>query len=307
MIVSRLFCGLGNQMFQYAAGLALAHRRNTILKLDVSWFSEGSAAVAHERYGLDCFVLDAHFAAEQELEWRRGHQRNVAESRLGRLLSKIGLQRYSELLPTGGNWHVQKQFHFYPDFFDLPDGTVLDGTFQSEKFFAPVANQIRRAFHFRYPATREVEALSDMIKSGPSVAVHFRRGDYINHKKYSKGIGAVGYNYYDNAIQMLKVRMPAETKYFFFSDEIEAVQKEYKPTVPAVFVNIFQGGNFFDKIRLMSICQHNVIANSTFSWWGAWLNSNPEKVVVHPIPWFANMPEKDTRDLFPEGWMAIER
>jgi hypothetical protein len=307
VIISKLFCGLGNQMFQYAAGLALAHRRNTVLKVDVSWFSEGSAEASHERYGLDCFVLDAHFATAQELAWNQGRQRNSVESRLGYLLSKIGLRRYAELLPTGGNWHIQKQFHFYPDFFDLPDATMIDGTFQSEQFFAPVAAQLRRAFHFRYPATREVEALAEMIRSGPSVAVHFRRGDYLKHKGYSRGIGAVGYEYYDNAIHMLKSRLPAETKYFIFSDEIEAVEREYKPSVPATFVNMFQGGNFFDKIRLMSICQHNIIANSTFSWWSAWLNSNSEKIVIHPIPWFANMPEKDTRDLFPEGWIAINR
>ena len=90
-------------MFQNAAGLALADRRNTVLKLDVSWFSEGNAEANHETYGLDCFVLDSHFATEQELEWRRGLQRNVVESRFGRLLSKIGLRRYSELLPAGGN------------------------------------------------------------------------------------------------------------------------------------------------------------------------------------------------------------
>lgn len=294
-------------MFQYAAGLALAHRRNTVLKVDVSWFSEGSAEASHERYGLDCFVLDAHFATAQELAWNQGRQRNSVESRLGYLLSKIGLRRYAELLPTGGNWHIQKQFHFYPDFFDLPDATMIDGTFQSEQFFAPVAAQLRRAFHFRYPATREVEALAEMIRSGPSVAVHFRRGDYLKHKGYSRGIGAVGYEYYDNAINILKSRMPAETKYYIFSDEIEAVEREYKPSVPATFVNMFQGGNFFDKIRLMSICQHNIIANSTFSWWSAWLNSNSEKIVIHPIPWFANMPEKDTRDLFPERWIAIKR
>ncbi len=294
-------------MFQYAAGLALAHRRNTVLKLDVSWFSQGNAAVAHERYGLDCFVLNGQFATAQELDWCRGLQRNVAESRFARLLTKIGLRRYAELLPTGGTWHFQKQFHFYPEFFDLPDGCVIDGIFQSEKFFAPVATQLRRAFHFRYPATREVEALAEKIRSGPSVAVHFRRGDYLKHKGYSQGIGAVGYEYYDNAINILKSRMPTETQYYIFSDEIEAVQREYKPSVPANFVNIFQGGNFFDKIRLMSICQHNIIANSTFSWWSAWLNSNPEKQVIHPIPWFANMPEKDTRDLCPKGWVSIPR
>ena len=294
-------------MFQYAAGLALARRRNTVLKLDVSWFSEGSAEASHERYGLDCFVLDAHFATEQELAWSRGHQRNVAESRFARLLENIGLRRYAALLPTGGNWHNQKQFHFYPEFFDLPDGTVIDGTFQSEKFFQPVSEQLRRAFNFRYPATREVEALAERIRSGPSVAVHFRRGDFSTYSKYTNSIGAVGFEYYDRAIEKIRSQMPLGTKYYFFSDDIQLIEREYKSPVPAVYVDIFKSGNFYDKIRLMSMCEHNIISNSTFSWWGAWLNPSLDKIIIRPDPWFANMPEKDTRDLCPEGWIAIKR
>ena len=307
MIATKLFCGLGNQMLQYAAGLALAHRRNTVLKLDVSWFSEGSAEASHERYGLDCFVLDAHFATEQELAWSRGHQRNVAESRFARLLENIGLRRYAELLPTGGNWHNQKQFHFYPEFFDVSDGSVIDGTFQSEKFFAPVSEQLRRAFHFRYSATREVEALAERICSGPSVAVHFRRGDFSTHSKYTNSIGAVGFEYYDRAIEKIRSQMPLGTKYYFFSDDIQLIEREYKSPVPAVYVDIFKSGNFYDKIRLMSMCEHNIISNSTFSWWGAWLNPSLDKIIIRPDPWFANMPDKDTRDLCPEGWIAINR
>ena len=184
-------------MFQYAAGLALAHRRNTILKLDVSWFSERSAEVAHEKYWLDCFVLDAHFATEQELAWCRGHQRNVAESRFGRLLAKIGLRRYSELLPNGGNWHIQKQFHFYPEFFDLPDGTVIDGTFQSENFFGPVAKIIRKHFGFRYKPSRAVAALAEQIESCEAVAIHFRRGDLLTSAKSTADPLAMTINLFD--------------------------------------------------------------------------------------------------------------
>jgi hypothetical protein len=306
MIVSRLFCGLGNQMFQYAAGLALAHGRNTVLKLDVSWFSEGNAAVAHERYGLDCFVLDAHFATEPELAWCRGYQRNVAESRFGRLLAKIGLRRYAELLPMGGNWHIQKQFHFYPEFFDLPDGTVIDGTFQSEKFFFPVAKVVRKHFGFRYKPCPEVAALAEQIEGGEAVAVHFRRGDLVASEKYKVSQAALGMNYYREAFAQIssKVRSP---RFFIFSDDLDFARNCGVCPQECVFVDCVEDWNASEAIRLMALCKHFIIANSSFSWWGAWLSENEGKIVIRPEPWFSNMPENDTRDLCPWEWFAVAR
>lgn len=304
MIITKLFCGLGNQMFQYAAGMALAHERNTVLKLDVSWFSQGNAAVAHERYWLDCFVLNAQFATEQELEWCRGHQRNTAEVRFGRLLSKIGLRRYSELLPTGGHWHIQPQFHFYPEFFNLPDGTVIDGTFQSEKFFAPVAKILQRHFGFRYETTREVAALMEQIKGCEAVAVHFRRGDLLTSAKSTQDPLEAGY--YRTCLDLLgkRVRNP---KFFIFSDDVEFARGCGICPEGSVFVDCVEAWNAYDDIRLMSLCRHFIIANSTFSWWGAWLSGNEEKIVFRPEPWLATRPQHNLRDVCPEGWIAIPR
>ena len=293
-------------MFQYAAGLALAHRRNTVLKLDVSWFSEGSAEASHERYGLDCFVLDAHFATEQELAWCRGHQRNVAESRFARLLENIGLRRYAELLPTGGNWHNQKQFHFYPEFFDLPDGTVIDGTFQSEKFFAPVAKIIRKQFAFRYAPTAKVAEMMYEIQGSEAVAVHFRRGDLVSNPRYQNTQSPLGVEYYNRAFEEIRARV-SSPKYFIFSDDITYVRESGICPDGAIFVDCVEDWNSYDALHLMTLCKHFVIANSTFSWWGAWLNPSLDKIIIRPDPWFANMPEKDTRDLFPEGWISIPR
>jgi len=293
-------------MFQYAAGLALAQRRNTILKLDVSWFSEQNAEANHERYGLDCFLLDAHFATNQELAWCRGHQRNVAESRFWRLLSKFGLQSYAELLPTGGNWHIQKQFHYYPEFFDLPDRSVIDGTFQSEKFFAPVAKIIRKHFGFRYGPTVKVAALAGEIQGCEAVAVHFRRGDLVVSDKYKVSQAALGMEYYQAAFGQIS-EMVSEPRFFVFSDDIEFARNCGVLPDGIVFVECVEGWNSYDALRLMSLCQHFITANSSFSWWGAWLSENARKVVIRPDPWFANMPENDTRDLCPEAWVSIPR
>ena len=293
-------------MFQYAAGLALAHRRNTVLKLDVSWFLERSAEVAHEKYWLDCFVLDAHFATEQELAWCRGHQRNVAESRFGRLLAKIGLRRYSELLPTGGNWHIQKQFHFYPEFFDLPDGTVIDGTFQSENFFGPVAKIIRKHFGFRYKPSRAVAALAEQIESCEAVAIHFRRGDLVASDKYKVSQSALGMEYYRAAFAQIssKVRSP---RFFIFSDDLDFARTCGVCPRDAIFVDAVEDWNASEAIRLMALCKHFIIANSSFSWWGAWLSENQGKIVIRPDPWFSSMPENDTRDLCPYSWISVPR
>ena len=305
MIYTRLFCGLGNQMFQYAAGLALAHVRNTVLKLDVSWFSEGNAAVAHERYGLDCFVLNGRFATAQELDWCRGHQLNVAESRAARLLRKIGLRRYADLIPVGGTWHVQKQFHFYPEFFDLPDGCVIDGTFQSEKFFAPVAKILKKHFGFRYSPSAEVARMAAEIASCEAVAIHFRRGDLLSDK-YRQIQTPVGENYYRKALMEIQSWV-ASPKFFVFSDDLDFAKSSGMCPESSVFVDCVEDWHDYDALRLMSLCRHFIIANSSFSWWGAWLAENPDKLVIRPEPWFANMPENDTRDLCPEGWVAIPR
>jgi hypothetical protein len=306
MIVSRLFCGLGNQMFQYAAGLALAHRRNTVLKLDVSWFSEGNAAVAHERYGLDCFVLNGQFATAQELDSCRGLQRNVAEHRFARLLNKIGLRRYAELIPLGGTWHIQKQFNFYPEFFDLPDGCVIDGTFQSEKFFTPVSKILKKHFGFRFAPSSKVAALATEIEGCEAVAIHFRRGDLVNNPKYQKSQAPLGTDYYKRGIDQIRSRIARPTFYIFSDDIAYAKESDLCPD-GAIFIDCVEEWNAYDALRLMSLCKNFIIANSTFSWWGAWLSENPEKIVIHPNPWFANMPENDTRDLCPEGWVAIPR
>lgn len=306
MIVSRLFCGLGNQMFQYASGLALAYRRNTVLKLDVSWFSEGNAAAVHERYGLDCFVLSGQFATAHELDSCRGSQRNVAEHRFARLLNKIGLRRYADLIPLGGTWHIQKQFNFYPEFFDLPDGSVIDGTFQSEKFFTPVSKILKKHFGFRFAPSAKVTALATEIAGCEAVAIHFRRGDLVNNPKYQKSQAPLGAEYYKQGIDQIRSRIAKPTFYIFSDDIAYAKESDLCPD-GAVFVDCVEDWNAYDALRLMSLCKHFIIANSTFSWWGAWLSENADKLVIRPDPWFANMLENNTRDLCPESWLATPR
>jgi hypothetical protein len=298
MIIVHLMGGLGNQMFEYAAGLALARRRRTVLKLDTSFYREHDVDDRH--YSLDCLNVSAQFATEDEV-WKLNGQLGRKQDLAQKILSALGQRRFADLLSVTGYVHYQKHWGYYPEFYELPDNTWLHGNYQSEKFFAPVADLLRHQFTFRYPPTPAVEAMAERIKSGSSVGIHFRRGDYLG--QYN-GIGVLSAEYYDRAIDLLKGLLPKDTVYYLFSDDIEAVEREYRPSVPHLFVKCFDHANYYDKIRLMQLCKHNVIANSTFSWWAAWLNPNPSKIVIAPYKWYADE-HHPTDDLVPGRWMRV--
>jgi hypothetical protein len=306
MIITRLTGGLGNQMFQYAAGLALAEQRRTVLKLDVSWFREYAEYEAHNRYALSCLNVTEQFATQEEIDRVRGIQLTRTERWTVALARALRLRRYVARHASGGLWHYPPHGGFYPEFSTLPDSTYLDGMFQSEQFFASFATILRLHFSFRYPPQPAVEAMAQRIReNGPSVAVHFRRGDYVRNSTFSKEIGALGLDYYDKAIAHVRALHPTSTLYIF-SDDIDGVEREFRPPGPHVFVRATQPWHAYDKIRLMGLCHHAIISNSTFAWWAAWLNPSPTKLVVAPDPWFADRrPHGD--DLVTASWIRIPR
>lgn len=303
MIITWLTGGLGNQMFQYAAGLALAEHRRTTLKLDASWFRADPAYEAHNRYALSCLNITEQFATQDEIDRVRGVPLTRTERWSVALARALRFHRYAQRHAGPANWHRPPTFRFYPEFFAQPDNTYLNGMFQSEQFFAPVADLLRLHFTFRYPPLPAVTEMAERIRSGPSAAVHFRRGDYARNAAFSRQIGVIGPDYYHRAIRLLRERSPAATLYIF-SDDIETVAREFQPSGPHVFVRCVEHWHPWDKIRLMSQCEHIAIANSTFSWWAAWLNPAPGKLVIAPDPWFAQS-EHDGRDIVPAGWVRL--
>lgn len=302
MIITWLNGGLGNQMFQYAAGLALAHERRTVLKLDVSWFREYAEFEAHNIYGLSCFNITEQFATQDEIDRLCGRPLSRMEQFALPIARTLRLNHYVRSHTALGRLH-SGAFKFYPEFHHLPDQTMISGWWQSEKFFAPVAEQLRLHFSFRYPPRPEVAAMAEQIRRGPSAAIHFRRGDYTRNTTFNQKIGVVGPSYYERAVRLLRERSPGATLYIF-SDDIEAVAREFHPPGPHVFVRSVEHWHPWDKIRLMSLCDHIAIANSTFSWWAAWLNPSPEKLVIAPDPWFANSVH-DSSDVVPASWTRL--
>lgn len=303
MIITWLTGGLGNQMFQYAAGLALTEHRRTIHKLDAFWYRDHADYGRHVRYALSCLNITEQFATEEEIDRVRGVQLTRTERWSVTLARALRLYRYARRHAAPSNYHRAPGFAFYPAFFEQPENTYLHGMFQSEKFFAPIADLLRLHFSFRYPPMPEVEALAARIRSGPSAAVNFRRGDYVSNESVRREFGVLDLDYYHRAVRLLRERSPRATLYIF-SDDIEAVAREFHPPGPHEFVRCVKPWHVHDKLRLMSLCEHMAVANSSFSWWAGWLNPSPDKLVVAPDPWFVNSPA-DQHDIAPASWTRL--
>ena len=277
MIYSRFHGRTGNQMFQYAAARALALTRETKVVLD-----ERLAIHRGERSITRIWDLPRTTAPMPPSK----HDRKAA----------YYLWRYFGSSPK---YVREKTLGFDPGFFDLPDDSYLHGYWQSEKYFGPHTDQIRTDFRFPEPVGRNAEVVEE-IAASPSISLHVRRGDYVGLAAH----GVCDQTYYDAALAALLPRIDKDPVIYVFSDEPDWARDNL--SLPGKRVVIDHNGEDadFEDMRLMSLCQHNIIANSSFSWWGAWLNANPGKVVVAPKGWFAN-PKLVNPDLLPEDWIRV--
>jgi hypothetical protein len=283
MITLRLLGGLGNQMFQYAAAKSLASRLDSPLLLDVHEFEH----YADRNY-------DLHVFPEVKEKFCDKAQHNLLYSKskiakLGRIIK--GVQIYEE-----------PDFYFDPEFLRLTAPINLSGYFQSEKYFLESEKEIRTSFKWDERRLSEsTRAYLQSIKAHHAISVHFRRGDYVSNQKTSEVHGTCDRAYYQNAIDFV-IEKFSDSHFFVFSDDIEWVKSEqYFAGLDRTYVEKSDDMHDSEEMFLMSQCRHNIVANSSFSWWGAWLNSAANKVVVAPQNWF-NANDYDARDLIPESW-----
>ncbi|TNF60116.1 MAG: alpha-1,2-fucosyltransferase [Rhodobacteraceae bacterium] len=282
MIYSRLHGRLGNQMFQYAAGRALAERHGVPLVLDRRALDPAWVTVA------DVFRLELS-------------QGSLPPSRSEGLL-RYGLWRAFGRRPR---FVREKGLSYNPRFGTLGDGVYLHGYWQSERYFAGIADRIRADFTFGDFATRQGAQMADRILATPgAISLHVRRGDYTS----LPGHALCSQAYYERALARVTEGFDAEPVVFVFSDDPDWARDNLPLPVEKVLVDISRGQaapSDHEDMRLMSLCRHNIIANSSFSWWGAWLNRTPGKVVAAPATWFTN-PRLVNRDILPPGWLRIE-
>ncbi len=289
MVVVNLIGGLGNQMFQYAAGRALSLRRDTSLKHDVSDF-EGYRL--HQGFELHrvfaCQVeLASHAEVHALLGWRSGQ----------RMMSLLKRRQLAWL--RGSRFVVEPHFRYWSGIKDVPGDCYLAGYWQSERYFADVTENVHNDFTFKNPLSGRNLELSGQIAACNAVSLHIRRGDYVTNVKTSGLLGACSLDYYRDAIAYMVGRVESP-RFFVFSDDIEWVKAHLNLDVPCTYIDHNRGADSYRDMQLMSLCRHHIIANSSFSWWGAWLNPCADKIVIAPKRWFAST--LNSEDLIPQAW-----
>ena len=290
MVITNLIGGLGNQMFQYAAGRALSLKCNVSLRVDISGFANYGL---HQGFELQrIFNCPAEIASEAEVRGILGWQYS---SSIRQLLSRPSMVafRHEGLV-------VEPYFHYWQEIKNVTNDCYLTGYWQSEKYFLGIATQIRGDFSFRLPLENQNAELAKQINQVNAVSLHVRRGDYAHNPKTTETHGLCSLDYYQAAIGYIAERVPPP-HFFVFSDDIAWVKNNLKIDFPHQYVDCNHGAESYNDMRLMSMCEHHIIANSSFSWWGAWLNPRMDKIVVAPKHWFAN--QTDIQDLLPQGWV----
>jgi len=291
MIIVKLIGGLGNQMFQYATARRLAEKHSAILKLDVTGFEEYKL----HKYGLNCFHVLEHVASKAEIELIRGNQ-NIINRARRKIASIFGFKNYN-------GWIFEREFHFDADIIEAPDNVLLEGYWQSEKYFIDISDILRCEFVIKYQQDNQSQKFANIIQNTESVSLHVRRADYVQNALTNKVFGTCNQEYYNRSVRYAGERI-FNPHYFIFSDEPQWAKDNLKFDFPMTFVDCNNASRNYEDLRLMSICKHNIIANSSFSWWGAWLNDNPNKIVIAPKKWF-NDNTRNTKDLIPEQWVRL--
>ena len=292
MIIVKLMGGLGNQMFQYAAGRALSLKNDCELKLDTEFLldrSEKPKDFVFRNYDLDIFKLKVNIASSEEV-------RKLVPDQSTHFLKKV----LNKVFTESNKYLKQQGVHFYKPFFRKTPPLYLDGYWQSEKFFKPFEPEIRRDFEFKNPVQESSLSVLKKIVNTNSVCVNIRRGDFVNNAFH----GTLGIDYYKNAEKIISDRNK-KLSYFVFSDDIDWCKSNIQLKGPTEFIEHNHAGEKFGTyLQLMTRCRHFIIPNSSFGWWAAWLNNNPDKIVIAPNKWFNNGP-KDTQDIIPETWIKI--
>jgi len=291
MIVVKLQGGLGNQMFQYATGYAFSKKFNKTLVLECSFLNRKSKNATHtyRQYGLNAFCISA---------------------------STSDLKYYSRYYPplSAMEWifHNIKKILGKNSFLAYNDQNIqnitktcnpiyLEGYWQNENYFKPYRDYILREFRPQKCFSPKAKAVLQQIKDNKAVSVHIRRGDYVSNPTYFKSFGTCGISYYKVAMNLINKKVDAP-HFFVFSDDINWAKSNLTEK-KVTFVD--KGNAPWEDIILMTKCRHNIVANSTFSWWGAWLNKNPGKIVIAPKKWFAEEGRNQRQQIVPDEWIKV--
>jgi hypothetical protein len=278
MKVVRVIGGLGNQMFQYAFYLALKKKYANV-KLDIGDFGY---------YKLHNYQLEKVFDLK---EIKHSFNFNSLWMRIIRKGIKIDVIKEDPL--------------YHPEVLELSGWVYYSGYWISEEYFKEVENEVREAFKFKGKLVDKNKDVAERIYNCNSVSIHIRRGDYLETNINRKIYGDIcTLNYYEKAVEMInqKVENPS---FFIFSNDIDWCKENLK-VINAEYIDWNTGEDSYRDMQLMSLCKSNILANSTFSWWGGWLNENKEKNVVVPSRFFNDILPSNMDTLVPKDWIKID-
>lgn len=280
MIITKIIGGLGNQMFQYAIAKAIAIHNNDEFKLDISAYKNYKL---HNGYRLNLFNIEENMASIDELHEYRGYN-----NKLCKILNKIGLYKKDSL------YKEKERTIFDKNVFSLQNA-YLDGYWQNEKYFIGIRDIILEDFKTKKELTKRAKEYLYKIENTQSISLHVRRGDYLKHPE----IGVLSLEYYKNAVNYIltEVKNPI---FYVFSNDLQWCLENFSFIENKVFV---ENTTEIDDITLMTKCKHNIVANSSFSWWGAWLNQNKNKMVIAPKKWMAKNP--NNYKWIPKSWVEL--
>lgn len=289
MINLKIKGGLGNQLFQYAIARQLAIKNNTLLNVDYSLYGQRGADTPRQ-YELNLF--NTNIASNN-----RSNFIYFVLSFFDKIFNKLNFKKRLYL----NKYYFEKGIIFDNSVLSLKDNSWITGFFQSEKYFNSISDLIHEELMFKNVSELEKIPVYQNIKEANSVFIHIRRGDYISNPRYANFYYSCPLDYYRQAISLIQEKVE-NPKFFIFSDDADWVKQNITIN-NAFFVSDLKLKDYED-LFLMSKCQHAIIANSSFSWWGGWLICNKDKIIIAPKKWFQD--EKiNSDDILPEQWVKI--
>jgi Glycosyl transferase family 11 len=299
MIITRLWGGLGNQLFQYAYGYSIAMQNKCDLVLDTrfyeDFFIEKNKRFTRQKVQILNLNLE-HSTLYRDIDVKLPLVSILQKKNMNRLI-RIP-KRFNVSINNGYRYVKETRFNYDENLSQLKGQYFyLDGYWQCEKYFNKYRNEILKQFVIRSNTVEEYLNVNS-IRSTCSVAVHIRRGDYVNnHNKFSN-LYLLTETYYKRAMQFFTSKF-GTPNFYIFTNDVKWAMDKFSDFHNCTFVNVDRNMSDIEEFQIMASCRHQIISNSTFSWWAGWLNIYPEKIVIAPDKWFGN------RDIIPATWDTL--
>ncbi len=296
-VIVSLYGGLGNQLFQFATALSLAKKNHARVFLDLSWFDKDhlSAGETPRAYALGVYDLGCNVLI-------KNNRRKASHKQLTRYIDAV-VRRVKKYINVGIPHFYEKSMKFHPNLIQSELPIWLDGYWQSYKYFEDIKPALREMIAFSRNMNSTMQAIYKDILVKDAICIHVRRGDYVTNPSAAQFHGLCDLSYYYSGINLV-IKNLINPHAFIFSDDPLWVRSNFKLQIPSTIVDINGPDEAHQDLWLMAACKHFIIANSSLSWWGAWLSDQSDKIVVAPNQWFLNG-QMSTEDLIPDQWIRI--